>query len=48
MAVFDEMERRIMLGATRRALITNMGSYPEAGNGIARSVVSLSHINNLA
>jgi hypothetical protein len=41
MAVFDATERRIMLGVARRALIINMRSYPAAGNGIARSMVSL-------
>ena len=41
MAVFDAMERRIMLGVARRALIINMRSYPEAGNRIAKSMVSL-------
>jgi hypothetical protein len=32
---------RIMLGVARRALIINMRSYPEAGNRIAKSMVSL-------
>ena len=41
MAVFDAMGRRIMLGVARRALVINMRSYPEAGDRIARSMVSL-------